>query len=127
MDGKVNIINWFEIPVSDMNRAKKFYETIFGIEMNIFQMQGDDLAMFPMTDDSGKVSGALVKGPLHTPSDKGVVIYLNANPDLNTVLEKVEGAGGKVVMPKTEIGQDMGFMGFLIDSESNKIGLHSSK
>jgi len=127
MDGKVNVINWFEISVSDIKRAKKFYETIFEIEMSEMSMLGSDMAFFPMEDGNGKVSGALVQGPMHTASDKGVLIYMNANPDLNTVLDKIEGAGGKVVMPKTEIGPDMGFMAFFIDTEANKIGLHSSK
>ena len=127
MDGSVNIINWFEISVSDIVRAKKFYEAVFSIQFQEAEMMGMQMAFFPSENMNGKVSGALVQSPQHKPSTDGAVLYLNGNPDLATALGNVESAGGKVVMPKTKISDDNGYMAFFIDSEGNKVGLHSNK
>jgi uncharacterized protein len=124
MDGKVNIINWFEISVKDIARAKKFYEAIFGVQLQEMEMMGMKYAMFPMENMSGKVSGALAQSDMHKPSADGVKIYFNGNPDLNVALGKVAGAGGKVTMPKTAIGEN-GFMAFFTDTEGNGVALHS--
>lgn len=118
-----NMINWFEIPVSDFNRAKKFYETIFGMEIEVQDMLGFMMGMFPA--DEGKVSGAIVAGDGYKPSMEGAVLYLNGNPDLSQVLNKVEAAGGKVIVPKFEITPEIGHCAFFIDTEGNKIALHS--
>jgi predicted enzyme related to lactoylglutathione lyase len=127
MDAKVNALNWFEISVNDISRAKKFYENIFSIKMEEQEMMGMKMAFFPAEDMNGKVSGGLVQSPNHKPSTDGAVIYLNGNPDLNTALGKVEAAGGKVIMPKTAISPEVGTMAFFIDTEGNKVGLHSNK
>ncbi|MBK7038581.1 MAG: VOC family protein [Chitinophagales bacterium] len=127
MTGSENALNWFEISVSDIKRAKTFYETIFGIEMPTQEMMGMQMAFFPSEDMNGKVSGSLVQGDMHKPSADGAKIYLNGNPDLNIALSKVESAGGKVIMPKTHIGEDIGNMAFFIDSEGNTVALHSNK
>jgi len=127
MTNKENSLNWFEISVTDMNRAKKFYETIFGIEMPVQEMMGMKMAFFPAEDMNGKVSGGLVQGPMHKPSADGSKIYLNGNPDLSQALSKVEKAGGKVVMPKTKISDEIGHMAFFTDSEGNTVALHSNK
>ena len=119
-------LNWFEITVSDMNRAKKFYETVFGIEMQLQEMMGMQMAFFPAEDMNGKVSGSLVQGPNHKPSMDGAKIYLNGNPDLANALAKVEAAGGKVIMPKTKISDEIGCMAFFIDTEGNNVALHSN-
>ena len=126
MDGKVNIINWFEIPVADMARAKKFYQDVFSIEMREMEMMGSVMAFFPGEDMNGKVSGAIVKGSKHKPGGEGALIYLNGNPDLGIALNKVEAAGGKVTMPKTRISDDIGYMAFFTDTEGNSLALHSS-
>ncbi len=126
MTSKENALNWFEISVSDINRAKKFYETIFGIEMEIQNMMGMEMATFPYEPGNGKASGALVQSQMHKPSGDGVKLYLNGNPDLSKPLSKVEKAGGKIVMPKISIGQN-GFMAHFIDTEGNKVALHSMK
>jgi len=126
MDGKVNIINWFEVSVSDTARAKKFYETIFSIHMETMDMMGMQMTFFPAENMNGKVSGALVQGPMHVPGMDGVKIYFNGNPDLADALSRVEGAGGKITMPKTLINEETGYMAFIIDTEGNSIGLHSS-
>ena len=127
MTNKENALNWFEISVSDMSRAKKFYETIFEIKMPEQEMMGMKMAFFPSEDMNGKVSGGLVAGPMHKPSADGAKVYLNGNPDLSNALSKVEKAGGKVVMPKTKISDDIGHMAFFVDSEGNTVALHSNK
>ena len=125
MTTKENALNWFEISVSDINRAKKFYETILGIEMPLDNMMGMEIAYFPYEPGSGKASGALVKSDMHKPSMDGAKIYLNGNPDLANALNKVEEAGGKITMAKTLIGPDIGFMAFFTDTEGNTVALHS--
>jgi predicted enzyme related to lactoylglutathione lyase len=127
MTSKENTLNWFEISVSDIKRATKFYETIFGIELHQDEQMGMKMAFFPYENMNGKVSGGLVQGPMHKPSAEGAKIYLNGNPDLANALAKVEKAGGKIVMPKTKINDEIGFMAFFIDSEGNNVGLHSNK
>ena len=127
MTSKENALNWFEISVSDIKRATKFYEAVFGIKMETQNMMGMDMAFFPYEPGSGKASGGLVQGPMHKPSSDGVKLYLNANPDLSKALSKVEKAGGKITMPKTKIGDDIGFMAFFVDTEGNTIALHSQK
>ena len=125
MDGSVNILNWFEISVNDMARAKKFYEEVFSIAMEDSDMMGLKMAFFPF-DMTGKVSGGLVQGPYHKPSMDGAKIYLNGNPDLDVALGKIEKAGGQVTMPKTKISDDVGYMAFFVDTEGNAVALHSN-
>lgn len=122
-----NALNWFEIAVGDMSRAKKFYETIFDIEMKLLDMNGMKMASFIADDMNGKVSGALVQSDMHTPSTAGAVIYLNGNPDLEIPLAKVGGAGGEVLMGKTYVNENVGYIAFFSDTEGNKVGLHSFK
>src|SRR5437868_8263192 len=117
MDASANILNWFEVSVSDIARAKKFYETIFSITMEEMDMMGMKMAMFPYEPMGGKLSGGLVQSDMHKPSADGVKVYFNGNPDLDRALSKVEAAGGKVTMPKTRIGDDIGYMAFFLDTE----------
>lgn len=127
MTAKENALNWFEIPATDLARAKKFYETIFDIKMDEQEMMGMKMAFFPYDDMNGKVSGGLVQGPMHKPNADGAKIYLNGNPDLSIALGKVEAAGGKVLMPKTKISDEIGYMAFFTDTEGNAGALHSNK
>ena len=127
MDTDTNALNWFEIPAKDIERAKKFYEAIFDIKMETMDMNGMKMAMFPFSPEGGKISGALVQSQFHTPSATGAIIYLNGNPDLQQVLDRMEKAGGKVNMPKTLIKEEIGYMAFFSDSEGNTVGLHSNK
>jgi predicted enzyme related to lactoylglutathione lyase len=127
MTEKENALNWFEISVTDIKRATKFYETIFGIKLEQQEMMGMKMAFFPAENMNGKVSGGLVQGPMHKPSMDGAKIYLNGNPDLSNALSKIEAAGGKVTMPKTKISDDIGHMAFFIDTEGNSVALHSNK
>jgi predicted enzyme related to lactoylglutathione lyase len=118
-----NMINWFEIPTADISRAKKFYQTILGTEMNETEMFGTKMAFFPT--DGSNVSGAIVQGEDYTPSSEGALVYLNGGSNLETSLSKVETAGGKVIVPKTQISPEMGYFAIFIDTEGNKIALHS--
>lgn len=122
-----NAINWFEIPVKDINRAKSFYEAIFGFELFSLDV-GDGLKMAIFPAESETVGGALIqKGEYYHPSDTfGPLLYLNANPDLQFVLDKVEDSGGKVTIPKRLITEDNGYMAVIIDSEGNRVALHSN-
>lgn len=126
MDKNSNSLNWFEIPSLDIARASKFYETIFGIKMEKMQeMMGMKMAGFPADMGKGKASGALVQSPQHKPSMDGCVIYLNANPKIQTVIDRIEKAKGKVLMPKTQISPEIGYMAFFADTEGNKVALHA--
>jgi uncharacterized protein len=125
MSSNTNAINWFEIPVNDIYRAKKFYEQIFEIKMEEMEMPEMKYAIFPFDPTKGKISGGLAQSQMHTPGMTGSIIYLNANPDLQIVLDRIENAGGKVTLPKTSIGQN-GFMAFFSDTEGNIMALHSN-
>jgi predicted enzyme related to lactoylglutathione lyase len=121
-----NAISWFEIGTTDLERAQKFYEAIFSIQLIPMDLPNMKMRMFPLEDMMG-VGGALVhSGGFHKPSaTDGPLIYLNGNPDVQLVLDKVVAAGGQVLVPKTEISPDYGYMAVIIDSEGNRIGLHS--
>jgi len=121
----LNAINWFEIPVTDFTRAKKFYETILGVEIMEIPFPGGRYGMLPADMNSG-VGGGLAQGEGFEPSDKGTIVYLNGGEDLSVSLSKVEQAGGKIIMPKTSIGEN-GFMAHFIDTEGNRVALHSMK
>lgn len=123
-----NAISWFEIPAIDLSRATTFYETIFGVSLAVMDMPAIKMRMFPLDDMMNQVGGAVVdSGGFHKPSlTDGPLIYLNANPDLQMVLDKVEAAGGKIMVAKTEISPEYGFMAVIIDTEGNRIGLHSN-
>lgn len=126
MDPNANAINWFEIPAIDIKRAQGFYEGIFDIKMESMpDMMNMKMTGFPMNMDSGKVSGALVASDYHQPSAEGTLIYLNANPQIQTIIDRIEEFGGKIVMPRTEISPEIGYMAFFIDTEGNRIGLHA--
>ncbi len=127
-----NVLTWFEIPVLDTTRARKFYETIFDIEMTtkFFAETNEELTFFPYDPNvkqalSGRVTGVLSKSEERTPTEKGIFVYLNASPNIQTVIDKVEKVGGKVLVPKTEA--PFGLFSIILDSEGNRIGLHSGK
>ena len=122
-----NAISWFEIPVIDLARAATFYEAIFKIQLIPMDSPQLKMRMFPLDDMLTQVGGALVdSGGFHKPSlTEGPLIYLNGNPDVQLILDRVEGAGGTVLVPKTEISPEYGFMAVFTDTEGNRIGLHS--
>jgi predicted enzyme related to lactoylglutathione lyase len=122
-----NVISWFEIGTSDLNRATKFYETVFGVSLISLDMPNIKMRMFPLDDMQNGVGGALVdSGGFHKPSaTDGPLLYLNGNPDVQNILDKVEAAGGKIIVPKTQISSEYGYMAVIIDTEGNRVGLHS--
>lgn len=118
-------INWFEIPVKNFDRAKKFYETVLDITM-ILPFDGMKYAMFPADMQKGEIGGGLIEEQGYEPSLNGAVIYLNGGEDLSVPLSKVEDAGGKIVIPKKSIGAN-GFMAIFTDTEGNRMAFHSMK
>ncbi|MFT4606058.1 MAG: putative enzyme related to lactoylglutathione lyase [Rhodothermales bacterium] len=116
-------VTWFEIPALDIDRATGFYNDIYGITMEVAHASEFVMALFPASEGIG---GAVVVGPGCVPSSVGPLIYLNGGPDLDAVLSRVEGAGGRVVMPKTLISEETGFFALFIDTEGNRLALHST-
>jgi uncharacterized protein len=119
-----NAIHWFEIPVLDFERSVNFYNQIFQINMPVMEMMGKR-AFFPKEEDG--ISGCIVKGEGAVPGDKGPLLFLNAGNDLNQVLSKISKAGGKVIMEKTFINPETGSFAIFLDTEGNKVALHSPK
>jgi predicted enzyme related to lactoylglutathione lyase len=119
-------VSWFEIPSADINRAQKFYEVIFGITMIPFDTPQLQMRLFPI-EDMMNVGGAVVYNKeFYKPSaTDGPLIYLNGNPDVQLVLDRVEAAGGKILVPKTQISPEHGYMAVIMDTEGNRIALHS--
>lgn len=120
-------ISWFEIPTVDLERAQKFYEQIFQMQMIPLDLENIKMRMFPIADPQN-IGGALTYNKeFYKPSaTDGILIFLNGNPDLQKVLDRVEPSGGKILVPKTEISPEYGFMGIILDTEGNRIGLHST-
>jgi predicted enzyme related to lactoylglutathione lyase len=116
-----NAVHWFEIPTEDLLRAVKFYNRVLGLDMAASELMGCPMALFPA---DGGVGGALVEHEQSIPSREGTLVYLDCGPDLNVALSKVKAAGGKVVTPKTSIGEH-GFCAVFEDTEGNRVGLHS--
>jgi len=127
MSKDTNAVNWFEIAATDIDRATKFYETIFDITMGRMEVGGIQMAMFPSEGIGGTVGGALVQSQMHKPSTTGTFIYLNGNPNLQLVLDRIPKAGGKVTVPKTQISKEYGYMAFFTDTEGNTVAVHSNE
>ncbi|HCN83017.1 MAG TPA: lactoylglutathione lyase [Sphingobacteriaceae bacterium] len=126
MEANVNTLNWFEIPAVNIGRAQEFYEIIFDMDMpHMQEIMGMKIVRLPAELTDGKVLGVIVERPSHKPSAERPVIYLNANPDIQKILDRVEEFDGKVIMPKTEISSGIGFKAYFIDTEGNKIGLQA--
>jgi len=118
-------ITWFEIPALGFQRAKKFYETVLEVPVHE-QEVGQALMGFLGTHEDG-INGAIVAHEWYIPSEHGVLIYLDAGEDLNHMLARAEGAGASVIISKTRISEDMGYMAVFRDPEGNRIALHSRK
>ncbi len=126
---KNNVVGWFEIPVLDMDRAVKFYETVFDFKLQREQMGDLDMAWFPFNMEAYGSAGSLALAPdFYKPSANGVMVYLTANSgNVSKELGRVETAGGKVTMEKKQISEEHGFMAVFIDSEGNRVALHSQE
>ncbi|MFW5659173.1 MAG: VOC family protein [Bacteroidota bacterium] len=118
-----NSINWFEIPVADEKRGLTFYQSLYEQDLHKHD-PGDGTSMYflPCT---GEVGGALVFGEGYEPANTGTIVYLNGGDDLQVMLDRVEPAGGSVEVPKTLIGDEMGYFAIFRDTEGNRVGLHS--
>lgn len=121
-----NALNWFEIPVNNFNVAKKFYEIVFDTEMFAMEAMGLKSAFFSADLKTGGIGGCIIEGEGYQPSATGTIVYLNGGDDLSIPLARVESAGGKIILPKTSVGPN-GFMAHFMDTEGNKVGLHSQK
>ena len=121
-----NMVGWFEIPVRDMDRAKKFYEEVFEISIQVQNFNELLMGWFPWAEGKTGASGSLVlHEESYTPSaTDGTLIYFSSE-DVAIELDRIESAGGKVIQPKTQISEDVGYMGMFIDSEGNRMALHS--
>lgn len=117
-----NVITWFEIPAANFERAVKFYNEIFGIDMETNVMRGYSMAFFPVK--SG-ISGAIITGEGSAPCDRGPLLYLNAGDNLEEIQNRIHHAGGRVLMSKQLINEESGHFALFIDSEGNKLALHS--
>lgn len=123
-----NALNWFEIPVNDFERAKKFYESIFNYQMPENVMGAARMGFLLYDFAGGKVGGAIVHNPdFYTPGSNGSLIYLNCQPDLQIVADRVTGAGGEILMQKAAVAPGLGFWALIKDSEGNRVALHSMK
>ena len=120
-----NVINWFEIPATDFDRAKEFYTKVLEGDMHVQEMMGIKMGFLPM--DGEGVGGAICQGEGYTPTSDGAKIYLSGGEDLTERLSRVEGAGGKVVVPKTKISDEIGYFAMFLDTEGNSMAFHSPK
>ena len=124
---KTNMVGWFEIPVLDMSRAKKFYEKVFEIKIQTDQF-GDTLMGFFPFDENPEITGVggalVLNDQFYKPMANGTLVYFSS-PEITFELTKVEEAGGVVLQEKSLIREDIGYMALLLDSEGNRIALHS--
>ena len=124
MADSINPVHWFEISVNDMDRAKKFYESVLGLQLGLNRVESTLMAWFPTTEGGAGCSGALLKSERRTPSHDGTMIYFSV-ANIEAVLARVEANGGRTLTPRTDIGE-YGFYAYFEDSEGNRVGLHSS-
>lgn len=121
-----NAVNWFEIPVTNYNRAKQFYMAVLNSKITDHPMpeQETKYGVFTYNEDRNGIGGAIIEAEGQTPTTDGCTIYLNGGDDLSESLDRVETAGGKIIMPKTNIGEN-GFIAQFTDTEGNRIAFHS--
>jgi hypothetical protein len=125
MENLSNSLNWFEVPVINFERARKFYRHIYNYDMPSAMMGDNQLGFFPV--QPGGIGGAIILTAGHQPAKQGTLVYLNGGDDLNRVLNRVEKAGGSVIQQKAEISAEHGFFALFIDTEGNRLALHSMK
>ena len=118
-----NLVTFIDIPATDFSRAVSFYKAILGVSIREMDISGTKMGFFP--SDGKNVSGAIVQGDDFKPSTNGVLVYLNGGNNLQVILDKVESNNGKVILPKTYISAEVGYKAIFIDTEGNRIALHS--
>ena len=124
MEMVTNAATWFEIPVSDFERARAFYSAIFDYEMPVYPMGNTPMGILPY-ENNKSVGGAILQTEGHEPSVHGTRVYLNGGADLSVVLGRIEAAGGKILQGKTLVTEEIGYCAFFTDTEGNKLALHS--
>lgn len=115
-------INWFEIPANDFARAVHFYQTVFDTELKVEDFEGGKMATFGQGQEA---VGAVIEGYGQHPADGGPVVYLDVTPGMDTVLARITHAGGRIVLDKMALPQDMGYIAHFIDTEGNRLALHA--
>jgi len=123
MDTPQHAIDWFEIPVHDIDRAQSFYEALLAVPMRRETIAGQTLAVFGAAETS--VGGCLMAGANAPSADAGTLVYLNAGRSLDAVLARVAKAGGRITTPKVQLPGDMGCFAHIADTEGNRVGLHA--
>lgn len=118
------MISWFEIAVKDIERAKTFYENVFEIKIQVMDFGGTLMGWFPNTDGSRGTTGSLIQNSNYTPSKEGSLVYFKSK-NLQNELNRIEISGGKIIQQKTKISDEYGFMAVFLDSEGNRVALHS--
>ncbi|MGG5372756.1 VOC family protein [Enterococcus sp. AZ196] len=118
-----SFVSILEIPATEISRAIDFYQSILEIEIEKMDFPGIQMGLFPTEEQ--KVVGVLMQGEGYTPSANGVTIYLDGGDNLQVVLNKVEKNGGTIIVPKTPHADESGYFALFIDTEGNKLGLHS--
>ncbi|MEL6589300.1 MAG: VOC family protein [Bacteroidota bacterium] len=113
----------FEIPATDIDRAIAFYQTVLSMEIEKMEFPGMQMGLMPY--ENQLVTGVIMQGEGYEPSSAGVTIYLNAGEDLQLALDKVEAQGGQIIIPKTPHADESGYFAIFLDTEGNKMGLHS--
>lgn len=121
-----NVPAWFEIPVANLERAKHYYESLLDVNMDRWAFAGTEMAVFPHPGGNAVSTGALIEREGEAPSADGTIVYLSVT-DVTTVLVRVESAGGRTLVPRTALPENMGFFAVMLDSEGNRVGLWSLK
>ncbi len=124
MPSHANPVNWFEIPVKDLSKAKSFYEQVLGVEIAETEMGPNKMGWFPMEMGAMGAAGTLIQGAGYTPSHDGTLVYINVD-EIEPTLASINAAGGKILMPRTSIGQH-GFIAHFEDTEGNRVALHEA-
>lgn len=123
---KTNPVGWFEVPVTDMDRAKVFYEKTFDIEIQVIDFGGIKMGWFPNNEQTPGATGSLMLHENYIPSHEGTLIYFSSE-NVQNELDRIEAAGGKILKEKTQISEEYGFMAVFEDSEGNRVALHSQE
>lgn len=116
-------INWFEIPSADFSRAVAFYETIFDTKLRT-----EDVGTLPMgifIEPKGEAIGCVIHGKDFVPNPTGPVLYFDATSSLDAILERIEPAGGRIVLEKMELPRNLGYIAHFLDTEGNRVALHA--
>lgn len=124
MSQKSNPVVYFEIPVTDIERAIKFYRAVFHFRFTRESIDNNEMALFPFEANGSGITGALAQGEIYKPTHDGVVIYFNTE-NIDESLNLAVAHGAQILYPKTDNG--IGFVAEFEDSEGNRIALFQSK